>query len=295
MESYISRWYRGPAFTTARTQDILAKLNQVHPHVHNLKTELCFHVEFARATSKQVSERENSVLEWLLGCPLKPGALQRSSGLIPSTGKLLIECGPRFNFSTAQSSNAVSVCHSAGLLDVVRLEMSVRYLITFNERTEVTAELRERLALVLHDRMTECEYTEANLPRRSFNESLVKKENVHLVDVLGRGRRALEEINAEMGLAFDEADLDYYTRLFSDVLRRNPTNVECFDLAQSNSEHSRHWFFKGRLVVDGVELEQSLIDMIIATQEHSNPNNVIKFTDNSRYVMLFLSYYFYFC
>lgn len=46
------------------------------------------------------------------------------------------------------------------------------------------------------------------------------------------------------GLAFDNWDLDYYTELFKVKLARNPTSVECFDLAQSNSEHSRHWFFK---------------------------------------------------
>jgi hypothetical protein len=46
------------------------------------------------------------------------------------------------------------------------------------------------------------------------------------------------------GLAFDDWDLDFYTDLFKNRLNRNPTSVECFDLAQSNSEHSRHWFFK---------------------------------------------------
>lgn len=43
----------------------------------------------------------------------------------------------------------------------------------------------------------------------------------------------------EMGLAFDEWDLDYYTTMFRDELKRDPTNVELFDIAQSNSEHSR--------------------------------------------------------
>lgn len=42
-----------------------------------------------------------------------------------------------------------------------------------------------------------------------------------------------------MGLAFDEWDLDYYTSMFRDELKRDPTNVELFDIAQSNSEHSR--------------------------------------------------------
>jgi len=50
------------------------------------------------------------------------------------------------------------------------------------------------------------------------------------------------------GLAFDDWDLDFYTDLFKNRLKRNPTSVECFDLAQSNSEHSRHWFFKVHIV-----------------------------------------------
>ena len=40
--------------------------------------------------------------------------------------------------------------------------------------------------------------------------------------------------------------LQYYTRLFRDEIGRDPTNVELFDIAQSNSEHSRHWFFQVR-------------------------------------------------
>lgn len=65
------------------------------------------------------------------------------------------------------------------------------------------------------------------------------------------------------------------------VLKRNPTNVELFDCAQCNSEHSRHWFFKGKLTVDGKPKKQSLIEMICDTQRHTNPNNTVKFSDNS--------------
>lgn len=50
------------------------------------------------------------------------------------------------------------------------------------------------------------------------------------------------------------------------------------------SEHSRHWFFRGRLVVDNEEVPTSLFKMIMSTQENSNKNNVIQFSDNSRYL-----------
>lgn len=47
-----------------------------------------------------------------------------------------------------------------------------------------------------------------------------------------------------LGLAFDSWDMEFYMDLFVNKLKRDPTSVELFDLAQSNSEHSRHWFFK---------------------------------------------------
>lgn len=43
---------------------------------------------------------------------------------------------------------------------------------------------------------------------------------------------------------------------------RDPTNVELFDIAQSNSEHSRHWFFKGDLVIDGDKKPHNLMDIV---------------------------------
>nr|DBA18955.1 TPA: hypothetical protein GDO54_014845 [Pyxicephalus adspersus] len=135
---------------------------------------------------------------------------------------------------------------------------------------------RQRLVLSLYDRMTECVYPE---PISSF-QITVRPERVYEVDVMGRGRAALEQANTELGLAFDSWDLDYYTTLFQRV-GRNPSSVECFDLAQSNSEHSRHWFFRGRLLVDGEEKTLSLFDMIMKTQHSSNQNNIIKFCDNS--------------
>lgn len=59
--------------------------------------------------------------------------------------------------------------------------------------------------------------------------------------------------------------------------------MELFDIAQSNSEHSRHWFFKGKLVVDGVGVEETLMGIVKDTLD-ANPNNsVIGFNDNSRH------------
>ena len=52
--------------------------------------------------------------------------------------------------------------------------------------------------------------------------------------------------------------------MFQTQLRRDPTNVELFDIAQSNSEHSRHWFFKADLFLDGEKTPHSLFDLVKA-------------------------------
>ncbi len=53
-------------------------------------------------------------------------------------------------------------------------------------------------------------------------------------------------------------------------------------LSLSCSEHSRHWFFRGRMIIDREEQKETLFSLIMGTQRHSNQNNVIKFCDNSR-------------
>jgi phosphoribosylformylglycinamidine synthase len=51
---------------------------------------------------------------------------------------------------------------------------------------------------------------------------------------------------------------------------------------QSNSEHSRHWFFGGKITFDGVTQPQTLFQMVKATLPADRPSNsVIAFHDNS--------------
>ncbi|KAM5152249.1 phosphoribosylformylglycinamidine synthase [Mantella aurantiaca] len=241
-------------------------------NIRSVQRELCYNVNW-RGEAPPTSE-EAETLRWLFCCPFNAQSISDASFLHPEPSDLLVEIGPRLNFSTASSTNAVSICRSIGLTAVDRIECSKRFLMKFQVAPDES--VKQSLVTSLYDRMTECVYPE---PVLSFEISVLP-ERVYEVDVIGGGRPALEMANSELGLAFDSWDLNYYTKLFQRV-GRNPSSVECFDLAQSNSEHSRHWFFKGRLVVDGEEKSLSLFDMIMKTQDTSNQNNVIKFCDNS--------------
>jgi phosphoribosylformylglycinamidine synthase len=142
----------------------------------------------------------------------------------------------------------------------------------------LTDPVKLAFASIVHDRMTECVYDE---PLATFATD-ASPEEVYTVPVLAEGRAALERVDKEMGLAFDEEDFDYYLTLFRDDIGRDPTNVELFDMGQSNSEHSRHWFFGGNLIVDGVPQPESLFKMVKDTiAGERGHNSVIAFKDNS--------------
>eukprot|EP00884_Botryococcus_braunii_P021813 jgi/Botrbrau1/8315/Bobra.0081s0004.1 len=268
--------YRTPGMSQSATTALLRKVQaKISSQIVGLDTELCFNV----ALNRDLSEDEAGTLAWLLRETYEPHHLTPSTQLGQGSEhrreQAIVEVGPRMNFSSAWSTNAVSICKSCGLMGVTRMEASRRFLLTFEG--EADTEAVAAFAALVHDRMTEEVYPE---PLQSFKSDVLPAP-VYTVPVLEQGRRALEEINREMGLAFDEEDLSYYTRMFRDDIKRDPTNVELFDLAQSNSEHSRHWFFGGKLKIDGKDSPQTLMQIVKSTLK-ANPNNsVIGFKDNS--------------
>ncbi|CAG7828435.1 unnamed protein product [Allacma fusca] len=274
----VIRFYKTPGLSASAVTEknkIISAVSSLN--IKTLVTESCFYVE----TQENLKDHEILKIRWVLAHVLTPDALTDVSRLPlqPGENSLFFEIGPRLNFSTAFSTNSVSIFQAIGLKKITRVEISTRYLINFDKTStrEGIRNAEEKIVAALHDKMTQCRYSE---PLSSFQLDK-RPESWYEVDIVGEGRAALEKVNSHLGLAFDDWDLDYYTELFKNKLKRNPTSVECFDLAQSNSEHSRHWFFKGEMLVDGNVYPKSLIDLVMDTQETTNQNNVIKFSDNS--------------
>ena len=260
--------YRTPYLSPTQTDTLLSQVRQNICHrLLRLETEACFNVELDGTLTSEERQR----LAWLLSETFEPGKLNTTPFL--GAGGTVIEVGPRLNFSTAWSTNAVSVCHACDLAKIRRIERSRRYLLI----PGLTRDQQSTFLKMIQDRMTECEY---GTPMATF-ETGAQPEPVSEVPLIQEGRPALERINKALGLAFDEWDLDYYTDLFLDHLQRNPTNVECFDIAQSNSEHSRHWFFRGRLTIDGEEMPEHLLGMIQQPLSANPGNSTIAFRDNA--------------
>ncbi|MFC2006875.1 phosphoribosylformylglycinamidine synthase, partial [Chloroflexota bacterium] len=229
-----------------------------------LDFEYCFNVQ----TSAPLTTEELRILKWLLAETFDTSQLGEASFLEPA--KAVIEIGPRLDFDTAYSTNAVAICHACGLENVVRVERSRRYLLAVEFD-------RERFINENHDRMTECLYSE---PIRSFITGAIPGKTFS-VPIMRNGIDELRRFNRENGLGMDAWDIEFYFNLFIQYLHRDPTNVELFMLGNNNSEHSRHWFFKGKLIVDGQAVPNTLLQIIKSPILKNPANSIIAFNDNS--------------
>lgn len=279
------RMYRAPALSSYKKNVLLKAVREkISPDIQDIETEFCFNID----ASETLTNEELNILRWLLSETFEPENFSSESSLTasPPLSAMVFEVGPRMNFTTAWSTNAVSICHACGLTKINRIERSRRYKCVMHEALSVKR-LEDLYSSITHhsslfyDRMTECLY---HKPLETFKTGITP-EPVKIIPFIEEGKGALIKINNEIGLGLDDWDIDYYYNLFVHDLKRNPTNVECFDLSQSNSEHSRHWFFRGRLIIDGKEIPESLMQ-IVKEPFLRNPNNsVIAFKDNSSAIM----------
>jgi len=227
--------------------------------------EFCFNVE----AKEDLTNQELLILQQLLADGFMTETITLESQLDSQAGEI-VELGPRMNFATAFSTNAVSICQACGLKNVVRIERSRRYILP-------QGMAKDDFIKQNHDRMTECLYEK---PITTFEIGLEPKA-VYKIPLQSEGIDALHKINKEMGLGMDDWDEKFYYNLFVNDLKKDPTNVECFQLGQANSEHSRHWFFKGKIVIDGQERPETLFQLVSDPFKAKPNNSVIAFKDNS--------------
>src|SRR4030067_682259 len=96
-------FFRKPALSETRKNGLLSFARKdVSPHIRGMETEFCFNIE----TSAPLNGREIETLKWLLAETFEPE--QCSPGSFLARDQVL-EVGPRMNFTTAWSTNAVSV------------------------------------------------------------------------------------------------------------------------------------------------------------------------------------------
>jgi phosphoribosylformylglycinamidine synthase len=184
---------------------------------------------------------------------------------------------PRPGTLSPWSSKATDIAHNCGLQHHVRrIERGIAWYL--ESAASLNADELAALKPLLHDRMTEAVLAPDDDPAILFAHA--EPAPLTLVEVLSRGRPALNTANRELGLALSEDEIDYLLDSFT-RLERNPTDVELMMFAQANSEHCRHKIFNADWIIDGVKQDRSLFAMIRNTHE-CHPDDVLSaYHDNA--------------
>ncbi|OGL91279.1 hypothetical protein A3H10_03325 [Candidatus Uhrbacteria bacterium RIFCSPLOWO2_12_FULL_46_10] len=213
-----------------------------------IHTESCFNIGATEALTT----------EEVLAFTKLPVRLFREIARTPDTSWLssfpwVFEFGPRLNFDTPYSSQAVRICQRCGLGKIHRVELSHRFALN----RALDPETAERFAAALYDPMLEMPYRE---PLKSFDHGLVRQAT-KVYAVRERGVEALREFERDWGIKWDEYDeaLAFELSLERD---ENPTDAFLMIVAQLISEHSRHGYYKGKRTRNGRLLLQTLMQII---------------------------------
>lgn len=192
---------------------------------------------------------------------------------------------PRFGTISPWSSKATDIFNNCGI-DIERIERVVVFSLVGN----VSSRLPKNVEEILHDRMTQSLVYDLSDVKALFMDT--KPAHLNHIDIMGKGRAALEEANKTYGFALSDDDINYLIKNYN-ILARNPTDVELMMFAQANSEHCRHKIFNAEWRADGKVQDKSLFKMIKNTFEQ-NPDGVLSaYKDNAAVMAGFVADRFY--
>jgi phosphoribosylformylglycinamidine synthase len=271
VSTFISTIEGGNALSPFRINQLLPKLQAVSDKISHVSARFV-HVAASETTP-------DAALNAKLQALLTYGEPAQAADVKSNYVQIIV--APRIGTVSPWASKASDIAHNCGLA-VKRIERLTEYSIVLKNpligKTSLSADQRQAIAALLHDRMTESVLFDRKDSLGLF--ATVNAAPMAHVDVLSGGRAALEAANTEFGLALADDEMDYLVTAFTG-LKRNPSDVELMMFAQANSEHCRHKIFNANFIIDGVAMDKSLFGMIRNTHQLNPQHMVVAYSDNS--------------
>ena len=255
-----------PALSAFRHGKLLEQLSQKVPAVSGLYAEFA---HFAEVDGELSADQQHVLARLLKYGPSVP--------VQEPNGRLFLVM-PRFGTISPWSSKASDIAHNCGLENVKRLERGTAFYVSGELSEAEVASVAE----LLHDRMTQIVLGKLEEAAGLFSHAEPKP--LTAIDILGKGRAALEKANVELGLALAEDEIDYLVTSFQG-LKRNPHDIELMMFAQANSEHCRHKIFNASWDIDGQSQEKSLFGMIKNTYQMHSEGVLSAYKDNASVIV----------
>ena len=215
------------ALSPFRVAKLLAALAAVRPRhaITHVAARFWHFVEIARP----LVDAERETLDRLLAY----GPVDPVDGGASDVDLLVV---PRFGTISPWSSKATDIARNCALDVVTRVERGVAFDIVVGGRGNLREDERAALLPLIHDRMTETVVGDIGDARRLFTH--FPPRPLATIPLQAKGRRALEEADATLGLALAPDEIDYLVDAFT-RLGRDPTDVELTMFAQADSVPSR--------------------------------------------------------
>ena len=260
------------ALSDFRVRQLLPQLQGIHDRIVGISARFVHLVATEELPSEALKKQLADLLSYGEPCDQ------------PADGDdgMLIVVSPRFGTVSPWASKATDIVHNCGLA-IRRIERITEYRVTLQQgffgKTALTDDQREQVEALLHDRMLESVMADrVQAGAGLFTE--LQGDPLQIIDVLAGGKSALDQANAEFGLALAADEIDYLVNAFSE-LQRNPTDVELMMFAQANSEHCRHKIFNASFTINGVPQDKSLFAMIRNTEKLNPRHTVVAYSDNA--------------
>lgn len=252
-----------PALSTFRINKLLTVCHNKHLPIEKIYAEYIHFVDLSAPLTCDQQVTLNQLLTY------GPHAEQQDL-----TEQLYLVI-PRIGTISPWSSKATDIAHNCGLAQIKRIERGIAYC--FDGEQLSKEQLAEFISLI-HDRMMESVLTKLTDAEQLFTPH--QPTPFTTIDILMRGRKALEEANVRLGLALATDEIDYLLDSFI-RLQRNPSDVELYMFAQANSEHCRHKIFNADWIIDGQPQPKSLFKMIKNTFEKTPEYVSSAYKDNA--------------
>lgn len=206
---------------------------------------------YAVQTSRPLDSEQVEKLKWLFGNQ----PLLSESAITPSGAAHFL--GMRAAMISPWSTGAVEITQNMNIEGILRIE-------------EYQNENHSDFSFdpLLHEKFSKLDQT--LFKTDSVAEGILEVDNI-------------SEYNQKHGLAMNEEEVAYLEKL-SEKLNRKLTDSEVFGFSQVNSEHCRHKIFNGIFEIDGVQMPDSLFDLIKKTSA-VNPNYIVSaYKDNVAFI-----------
>jgi phosphoribosylformylglycinamidine synthase len=152
----------------------------------------------------------------------------------------------------------------------IEIALKTRYFFSSNDAgPSGEAEILELLETHgLYDRMTEQIYDnistntpEIDVMKQYMTQPIFNNEYIsdNYLNIDTKNRSEIEKLNSDHGLSLTEYDIEF---IMKHGHNWNDPILTIYDIAQSNSEHCRHHYFNGEIVIDVDETENVLQDSL---------------------------------